>query len=135
MTENNSQMRDESDYSLAKIAEWGAARAAELKREGRLGTPCNEGCRNEAYCEVNAESDFKQLGEAFRDARHAGLIEDHRNPDIVWAGEPALISLSPYSRDVDNTGQFSVDGSQPTVWVLEAVGEQYRPSLPNTQEY
>jgi len=83
---------------------------------GRKRTDGSQGRRNEAYCEVNAESDFKQLGDAFRDARHAGLIEaelieDHRNPDIVWTGEPALTSLSPYSREADRTGQFSVNGS------------------------
>jgi hypothetical protein len=176
MNENDGQMRNESEYSLAKIAEWGVIRAAELKREGRLGTPTTDpfalwnssarqrdarwayelwsgilgnparihvrrihyallghdvippwrtkmgrkrsdgtrGRQNEAYCEVNPESDFKQLIDAFRDARHVGLIEaelieDHRNPDIQWAGESTPTSLSSYSSDADNTGIFSVD--------------------------
>jgi hypothetical protein len=71
---------------------------------------------DEAYAEVNAHSDFGQLIGAIRDARYAGLIdaeliEDHRNPDIRWAGEKAFESLSSYCRAGSYTGSFSVDGA------------------------
>jgi len=70
---------------------------------------------DEAYAETNAHADFGQLIGAIRDARYAGLIdaeliEDHRNPDIRWAGEKAFESLSPYCRAGSYTGPFSVDG-------------------------
>jgi len=70
---------------------------------------------DEAYAEINASSDYGQLIGAIRDARYAGLIdaeliEDHRNPDIQWAGEKAFESLSPYCRAGSYAGPFSVDG-------------------------
>jgi hypothetical protein len=38
MTENNSQIRDEPEYCIGKMSEWGSQRARELKAENRLGS-------------------------------------------------------------------------------------------------